>query len=180
MAVSEGPVFTSERLEYWRPQVADLAALYAIVTEPETEQFIGQRENISDQFERHMRNAGSWACYGYGSFSLRRRGEDAIVGTAGVFHSWRGLGADVDDMPEIGWILGRDHVGDGLGRECGAASLAWFDAEFGRQAVSCFVAADNAPSLAIAARLGFELRREALFPDGALVKVLIRPGDQRR
>ncbi len=175
--MSAGPVFSSERLDYWRPAAGDLAALYAIVTEPATARYIGPRDGVADQFERHLRNAGSWALYGYGCFTLRPRGSSEIVGTAGVFHSWRGLGEDVDDLPEIGWILRRDQVGRGLGFEAGRETLAWFDAAHGRATVTCFVAADNTPSLAIAARLGFELRREDLFPDGALVQVLIRPGD---
>lgn len=175
MALSDGPVLVSERLEYWRPRADDLAAIYAIVTDPETARFIGRRESIADQFQRNARNAGSWLLYGYGCFTLRPRGSDEIVGTTGVFHSWRGMGEDVDDKAEIGWILRRDQVGRGLGYESAKASLAWFDANYGRREVTCFVAVENAASLALAAKLGFVPMREAPFPDGEMVKVLVRP-----
>ena len=174
MAVNEGPLLVSERLEYWRPSALDLEEIYAIVTEPETARFIGRRESIADQFERSTRNAGSWLLYGYGCFTLRPRGGREIIGTAGVFHSWRGLGEDVDDRPEIGWILRRDQVGRGLGFEAASTSLAWFDAVHGRHTVTCFVAADNKPSLALAEKLGFTVLREARWPGGEIVKVLVR------
>ena len=128
----------------------------------------------AEHFERFCRNAGSWLLYGYGSFMLRERGGGELLGNAGVFHSFRGLGEDFDDAPEAGWILRADRVGQGLAREAMTAAFAWFEREHGRQRVVCMISPGNAPSLALAAKLGFAPMRDAQLPDGGAVRLLER------
>ena len=90
MAVSGTPLLVTERLELRVPARADLAPMMAIVGDPATGRFLGRDSSYADHFARFSRNAGSWLLYGYGCFTLRPRGSDEIVGTTGVFHSWRG------------------------------------------------------------------------------------------
>ena len=70
---------------------------------------------------------------------LRERGSGELVGNAGVFHSYRGLGEDFDDSPEAGWILRADRVGQGLAHEAMTAALAWFEREHGRRRIVCMI-----------------------------------------
>jgi RimJ/RimL family protein N-acetyltransferase len=170
------PLLVTQRLELWVPARDDIEAMYAIVTDPATRRFLPPTQTRADHFERFGRNAGSWLLYGYGSFTLRERGGGPI-GNAGVFHTIRGLGADFDDQPEAGWILRADKVGQGLAREAMEAVLAWFDREHGPRRVVCMIAPGNAPSLALAGRLGFAAIRDAQLPDGAPVRLFERlPG----
>jgi RimJ/RimL family protein N-acetyltransferase len=176
MAVSGAPLVVTARLELWLPTKADIVPMRAIAGDPATRRFL-PAQSPAAHFERFCRNAGSWLLYGYGSFSLRERGSGALIGNTGVFHSYRGLGADFDDQPEAGWVLRADRTGQGLAREAMEAALAWFAREHGRQRVVCMIAPDNAPSLALAARLGFTPMREAELPDGARVRLFERlPG----
>jgi RimJ/RimL family protein N-acetyltransferase len=174
MVVKHTPHLTTERLDLRLPVEADLAAMAWIVAHAETARFLGPAFNAADHFMRFTRNAGSWLLYGYGSFIVRLRGSEEVIGNCGVFHSWRGLGEDFDDSPEAGWILRHDQVGHGIGREAMTAALAWFDRVHGPQRMVCMIAAGNEPSMALAGKLGFTPLRDAVLPDGDAVRLFER------
>ena len=163
--MTDKPVLITERLELWRPQVSDRALLEAMMEPAAVRQYLGAMEpSTPDVVARLLRNAGSWSLYGYGTFMVRERGQSAIVGNCGVFHSWRGLGADFDDRPEAGWILAESHFGQGIAREAMDVVLAWFDREHGPRAVVAMISPENAPSLNLAGKLGFVPTRLATLP----------------
>lgn len=172
--MSRTPVIVTERLELWQPAPADFMAMHAIISDPETGRFLGTSASVADHYMRYGRNAGSWFLYGYGSFIVRLRGASEVAGNCGVFHSWRGLGADFDDVPEAGWILRRDLAGQGLAREAMEAALAWFEREHGRRRIVCMIGLGNEPSMRLAGRLGFAPMREAELPDGDTVRLFER------
>ena len=172
--MTEGPFLTTERLELWRPSVADMRAMHEVVLAPETARYLGPRAQFSDHATRFMRNAGSWFLYGYGALMLRLRGQDRVIGNCGVFHTFRGIGDDFDDHPEAGWIVAADHVGKGLAGEAMAAVLAWFESEHGAQRIVCMISPGNEPSLRLAARLGFAPFRDAELSNGETVGLLER------
>jgi RimJ/RimL family protein N-acetyltransferase len=172
--VTGRPFLTTERLELWQPRAGDMRAMHEVVTHPSTGRFLGPRAHFHDHAIRFMRNAGSWHLYGYGALMLRLRGEESVIGNCGVFHTFRGLGEDFDDHPEAGWIVAAEHEGRGLASEAMRAVLAWFDREHGRRRVVCMISPENAPSLALAAKLGFIAFRDAELPDGNAVRVLQR------
>lgn len=169
-----GPFLLTERLELWQPVRDDLTPLFEIISEAETRRYLGPEPAMPDHFMRFTRNAGSWTLYGYGTLMVRERGGDGtLLGNCGIFHSWRGLGEDFDDRPEAGWILRESAVGKGYAGEIMRAVLAWYDAAFGTEVV-CLIDPDNAPSLKLAAKLGFAPMRDGVMPDGGVVKLLRR------
>jgi RimJ/RimL family protein N-acetyltransferase len=173
--VKEGPFLTTERLELWRPRASDRPLLEAMMAPDAVRRFLGNMVPDSvDMHARLLRNAGSWSLYGYGTFMVRERGGEAIIGNCGVFHSWRGLGEDFDDKPEAGWILAESHFGKGIAREAMTAALSWFDHEHGPREVVCMIEPANGPSIALAERLGFKPTREAQLPDGAEIQLFSR------
>jgi len=172
--VTGKPFLTTEQLELWQPRVEDMRAMHEVVLDSRTGRFLGPREQFSDHATRFMRNAGSWFLYGYGALMLRLRGQDAVIGNCGVFHTFRGLGDDFDDHPEAGWIVAADHAGRGLGREAMEAVFDWFERDHGRRRTVCMIAVDNEPSLKLAARLGFTALRRTELPDGDAVQLLER------
>jgi RimJ/RimL family protein N-acetyltransferase len=175
--VNDKPFLTTERLELWQPRAADLKAMHAIVTHPATGRFLGSSAPLHEHATRFTRGAGSWFLYGYGPLMLRLRGEDALIGNCGVFHTFRGLGDDFDDNPEAGWIVAAGHVGQGLASEAMRAVLQWFEREHGPRRIVCMIAPENQPSLTLAAKLGFTPLRQAESPDGDGVWLLERlPG----
>ena len=174
MDLTGAPHLTTERLELRLPVAADVAAMGAIVGHPQTARYLGPRGGHADHFERFCRNAGSWLLYGYGAFMVRLRGSEELIGNSGVFHSWRGIGADFDDAPEAGWILRHDQVGRGLGLEAMSAVLGWFDHAHGPRRVVCMTAPENEASIRLAHKLGFASMRETVHPDGDAVVLFER------
>lgn len=152
------PVLTTARLELWQPRPGDLADLFDLTFAEETRRFLGQFVPTEmDSFARLLRNAGSWSLWGYGTFMVRLKGTDRIVANCGVFRSHRGFGADqgLDNVPEAGWIIHRDHWGQGIAREAMEAALTWFDAVHGPQRVACMIEQGHTASDQLAQRLGF-------------------------
>lgn len=163
--MSSRPLLTTARLELWRPQAADRPLIEAMMEPAAVRRYLGAAEpGAPDVFARLLRNAGSWALYGYGTFIVRERGERAIIGNCGVFHSWRGLGDDFDDRPEAGWILAESHFGKGVAREAMEAALAWFDRVHGPREIVAMISPENAPSINLARKLGFAPTRLATLP----------------
>jgi RimJ/RimL family protein N-acetyltransferase len=153
-----GPVLTTARFELWQPQADDLTGLFELTHDEETRRFLGGFVTSEvDSFARLLRNAGSWALWGYGTFMVRRRGEARILANCGIFRSHRGFGAEqgLDNVPEAGWIIHRDAWGQGVASEVMTAVLGWFDATHGHQRVACMIEEGHAASEAIAAKLGF-------------------------
>lgn len=152
------PLLTTDRLELWQPQPADLADLFDLTYAEETRQFLGSFvPSEADSFARLLRNAGSWSLYGYGTFIVRFKGAGGIVGNCGVFRSHRGFGADqgLDNVPEAGWIVHQDCWGQGLAREAMEAALVWFDQAHGKQRIACMIEEGHDTSDALAGKLGF-------------------------
>lgn len=150
------PVLRTERLELHRPQVGDLEGLFNLTANPETRRHLGPSEpSLADSFSRLMRNAGSWSLHGYGVFVIRLQGQQPILGTCGIFRSFRGFGKGMDDVPEAGWIIDADHWGQGYAREAMECAVAWFDAEHGGQRIACMIEEGHTPSHNLALSLGF-------------------------
>lgn len=150
------PFLTTGRLELWTPAAGDLDDLVRLLEGEGMTRFLGPaRADAFSQFERMNRNAGSWALYGYGTFYVRRRGENGIIGNCGVFHSWRGFGEGMDDVPEAGWVVRQDCWGQGVAGEVMQAALRWFDETHGPRRIACMIEEGNTASERLAAALGF-------------------------
>jgi RimJ/RimL family protein N-acetyltransferase len=168
------PFVVTERLELWQPRLEDVWSMHAIVTHAQTRRHLGRVDDRAEHYTRFQRGAGSWLLSGYGSLMVRLRGGSELIGNCGVFHSYRGMGDDFDDQPEAGWIIAHEHAGKGYASEAMAAVLAWFDAAHGPRRIICMIEPDNAASLALAAKLGFAVYRQAELPDGAAILLLER------
>jgi RimJ/RimL family protein N-acetyltransferase len=150
------PLLRTSRLELWQPRRGDIPGLVELIAAAETRRYLGHAEaNEPGQFSRLLRNAGGWSLYGYGNFIVRLAGEADIVGSCGVFHTWRGFGRGMDDVPEAGWIIRRDHWGMGLAGEAMRAILAWFDATHGPNRIAAMIEQGNVVSGRVAAALDF-------------------------
>ena len=159
----------TERLDLRPPTRDDIAPMHAIVSHPDTQRFLGPPDDFADHYARSQRNAGSWFLSDYGSFIVRERASGKVIGNCGVFHTYRGLGADMDDGPEAGWIIDAPYVGKGYAREAMEAALAWFDETHGPQRITAMIEPGNVASFALAARLGFHAFRKAAMEGVDLV-----------
>lgn len=170
-----GPLLTTDRFGLWRPRASDLDCLVGLVDDTETLRFLGPaRADRQNQFERLLRNAGSWALYGYGTFAVRPHGSDDLIASCGVFRSYRGFGQGMDDVPEAGWIVRRDHWGQGVAPEAMRAVLTWLDATHRLPRIACMIEAGNHASERVAEVLGFVACGQHQLESGALLNLFER------
>ncbi len=170
------PLLQTERFDLWQPRgPQDLAALCNLISDEETRRFLGHaRAELPAQWERFMRNAGSWAIYRYGVFQVRPRGDEDLIASIGVFHSWRGFDPSMDDQPEAGWIVRRDWWGRGVAVEVMRAVLAWFDATHAAPRIVAMIDQGNTASVKVAGKLGFARYGGFTDPDGTTLDMFER------
>lgn len=143
------------RLHLRQPIVEDFEAAHALIGSEAMRRYLSRDLSREDSFARHLRNAGCWALFGYGPFSVVERESGAYVGGCGLFRGLRGLGDDFDPYPEAGWVIGEPRWCRGYATEAMTAILAWFDAAHGGRSV-CMIAPGNLASQRIADRLGYK------------------------
>lgn len=149
-------VLETARLLMRPPVVDDLEALFQLTQPAPMRRFLSMEEaSREDAFARLLRNAGSWALYGYGTFIVREREGGAFVGSCGLFRTRRGLGPDFDESPEAGWIVAQQYWGRGYAVEAMRAAIDWFARSRGEQRTVCLIAPDHPASETVAARLGY-------------------------
>lgn len=171
----------SERLMLSVAGRDDYILMRDLVADPQVHRYLGPRADdpTTDMFSRALRAAGSWHLYGYGMFMIREKSTGAFVGQAGMFHTMRGFGKGLDDVPEAAWILAREHWGKGYAFEAMLTALEWFDAGFtgspdASARIACMIERDNAASVRLAERLGFARYDEHILPDGAVIDLFER------
>ncbi|WP_426959584.1 GNAT family N-acetyltransferase [Muricoccus radiodurans] len=153
-----GPVLTTDRLVLRPPVLADLDGWAALMADPVAARFIGGPQSRTVAWRGLTSAAGSWAVQGFGPFSVVERASGRWIGRIGP---WRPEGWPGD---EIGWALDRGAWGRGLAREGAAATMEWARTALRWREVIHVVHPDNAPSRALAGRLGSRLLRLGRLP----------------
>lgn len=167
------PRLETERLILREFRFEDFEPCLAMVANPRVAEHLGGPTLARDvAWDKFARNAGFWALFGYGLWVVEEKGTGRVAGNVGYGRFERGIG--LPDVPEGAWVLDEWAHGQGIGGEAMAAATTWADANLPDTGYVCIIAPENAPSLALAAKLGFaEFRREGY--KGAETVVLERP-----
>jgi RimJ/RimL family protein N-acetyltransferase len=115
----------------------------------------------AETWARLLRYGGLWALLGIGYWAVRDRASGRFVGDVGFADFHRDMVPSIRQIPEAGWMLVAWAHGRGYGREAVGAALAWLDARAARSV--CLIGPHNAPSLRLAAALGYGVPRETLL-----------------
>ena len=162
------PILRTERLTLSGHTPDDHDAIAAMWADPRVFHHIGGRARTREEvWTQMLRHIGQWTVFGRGMWVLRDRATGQVMGEAGLMDSRRTIAPPLDDAPEAGWILAGDAQGRGLAHEAMAAILGWTDAA-GIAPTQCIIDTGNAPSIRLAARLGYRDDREALYQDKAI------------
>jgi RimJ/RimL family protein N-acetyltransferase len=147
------PLLRTERLVVRAHRLGDFEAIAAMYAEPDTVRFIGAGEPHSREvvWSRLQRAAGAWPMLGYGFLAIEHAASGRVIGEAGFLERFAPTGER--RTPEAGWALAASARGRGYAGEAMAAILAWGDQRFER--TICVIAKENAPSIALAHRLGY-------------------------
>ena len=162
----EAPRIETERLVLRQYCKADFRPHLEIVGDAEVMRFVGGKGLTAEDCWRRLASAvGCWALLGFGGWAVVRRSDDQLIGTVGLFNAWRDMEPEFGEDPEMGWIFARQVHGQGLAYEACAAVLAWADQSLGGVPVWAIIAPENAPSLKLAERLGFERLADSVYSD---------------
>src|SRR5690606_22675347 len=128
--------------------------------EEETMRFIGGVAPRDAAWRGMASLAGSWALLGYGMFSGLRRDTGQWVGRLGPWPPGGRAGGWPGD--EVGWGLKASAMGQGFAAEGATAAIDWAFDHLGWDHVIHCIDKKNAPSIALAERLGSMREREDL------------------
>lgn len=173
--IREAPRIETERLVLrpWRRE--DFRPYHAILCQPEVHRHFGPEPMGQEECWRRMVAAsGMWGMVGFGGWAADRKTDGALIGTISLFNGWRELKPQFGDEPEMGWIFATEVHGHGLAGEACRAALDWADASLQPTPIWAIIAPANAPSIALAERLGFERHGETAYNDEPTL-VLRRP-----
>ena len=154
----------TDRLILRPPRAEDFGPYLEMCADPETFRFSERGPMSSDEaWTRLLRQAGHWSLLGHGLFTLIDKASGRFAGEAGLGDFRRNIGAHYDLAPEAGWATAPWARGRGLATEAMEAALAWTDARLGPVRTVCMIHAANAPSLRVAAKLGYAAYDERLY-----------------
>jgi RimJ/RimL family protein N-acetyltransferase len=143
--------------------LADLDELVRLHEDPEVARFMGppDREWLVGWVEGSQRE---WSELGYGRMTIRDRENGDFLGRIGL-KRWPQF-----EETEVGWALRPEARGRGIATEGAAATLEWAAERFDLPYVTAMIQPANAPSIAVAERLGMEpLREDELLGVGVTV-----------
>lgn len=175
--MSEAPVIETERLRLRAHRRSDYPACKALWQHPETARFIGGGGVQDDQavWFRLLRYGGMWPLLGFGFWVFEDKTNLAYLGEGGLLDAVRGI-PFLEHMPEAGWAVMPEAAGKGIATEAMRAILAWTDANLHVTRAGCVIDPGNAPSLRVAAKLGFEeVDRSALNGEPVILLHRERP-----
>lgn len=153
-----GPTLTTERLILRPPAHEDFDGFAEMALEEETMRFIGGVAARDAAWRGMAALTGSWALLGYGMFSVLKRDTGEWIGRLGPWRPGGKQGGWPGD--EVGWGVKKSAMGQGYAAEGATAAMDWAFQSLGWDHVIHCIDKDNAPSIALAQRLGSQLERE--------------------
>jgi RimJ/RimL family protein N-acetyltransferase len=103
-----------------------------------------------------------WSERGHGRVAIADPEDDRMLGRTGLKY------LPAYGETELGWTLGAGARGRGIATEAAAAALAWGFERLDVPCVTALIDFDNAPSIAVAERLGMTPLREDVYEGDAL------------
>jgi RimJ/RimL family protein N-acetyltransferase len=142
----------SDRLVLERPRVEDGDAWAAILAAPEIDEEAWPAQlRTPEQIRATASTAvAHWDAHGFGPWSVRARGEDDVIGRAGLSMA---IAAGRPEV-EVGWWIAPRCWGGGLATEAARAAIQAGRVHLGLREVASWTTPANAASLAVMAKLG--------------------------
>ncbi len=159
----------TERLLLRKPRLEDAADLAVAYADPETVRYIGDgstatREQVEQGIAFWLER---WEANGVGLFSMERHEDGRVIGRSG-FLVWDGGAWEVANFAdageraevELGWLVAREHWGQGYATEAALAMRDWGIAERGFTRLISIIGHSNARSVRVAEKIGERYERD--------------------
>ena len=150
------PPLETERLTLRGHTEEDFSEYAEMWGDPRVTRHVGGRPFTSEEcWHRLLRGVGHWHVLGFGYWVLREKRSTRFVGEVGFADLRREIDPPLGATPEMGWVLSPWSHGQGFATEAIAPVLAWANRQWGERRLVCMIDPDNAPSLRVAAKVGF-------------------------
>jgi RimJ/RimL family protein N-acetyltransferase len=148
----------TDRLLLRPPRIEDFDAYAANMADLEAARFIGGQQPRALAWRGFLASAGAWMIQGFSMFSVIEKASGQWIGRLGPWYpdGWPGT--------EVGWGLVRAAWGKGYALEGATAAIDWAFEHLGWDEVIHSIHPDNAPSQALARRLGSTCRGPGKLP----------------
>lgn len=167
--MTTAPTLHTARLTLRPHRVADFEACCRLWADPVVTRFIGGRPNSGEEvWSRMLRYAGHWALMDFGYWVVIETATGQLVGEAGLADFRRDITPAFGGTPETGWAMLSAFHGQGYAREALVAILDWATTH-GHGRTVCMIDPDNAPSLRLAAALGYREYARTLYKGAASI-----------
>jgi RimJ/RimL family protein N-acetyltransferase len=142
-------------LRAWRQ--GDAAPFAEMCADVELMRYLGGQMDETNAWRRMATYVGHWALRGYGSFALQDKASGELAGYCGIY--------DPDGWPEreINWGLRRKFMGRGFITEAAERVRTYAYEDLAFSTIASCIDMENAPSIAVARRLGAGLDRTVIF-----------------
>jgi RimJ/RimL family protein N-acetyltransferase len=162
------PEIITDRLVLRPPLAEDFEPWARFSSDPDVMRFIGGVQPRAIAWRGFLTMVGAWQIQGFAMFSVIERNSGQWIGRIGPWmpEGWPG--------PEVGWGLSAEHQGKGYALEAATASIDWAFDHLGWTEVIHSIDPANAPSQALAIRLGSTNRGPGTLPppfDAARIEI---------
>lgn len=145
------PTIETERLVLRGFTADDVEPLAAIHGDEQTVKFLGgvPDATLFGAYDKILAYLGHWALNGFGRWAVVEKASGRMIGRTGFLdapYEWPGN--------ELGWTFLREMWGKGYATEAATAARDFGFREIGMERVISMIHPDNAPSQAVAGRLG--------------------------
>lgn len=159
------PVLQTPRLQLRAHRLEDFQAFADMWADPLVHRYLSANPSTREEsWIRLLRYAGLWNFLGYGCWAIEERASGRCIGDIGYADFKRGIPM-LEGVPEMCWVLAAEAHGKGYASEAVAAALAWGREHFGEHHCACIIAPDNAGSVKVATKAGFQLEAQTTYRD---------------
>ena len=160
------PVLETARLMLRPFRASDMEPNAAALADPDVVRHLGGTPlSREDSWRRLLTASGLWPLFGYGYWAVERREDGAWLGQVGFGDFHRDMTPPIVGLPEMGWVFAPEGQGQGYATEAVVAALAWADEVIRAPEIVAIIAPENAASIRVAEKTGFEDRSEARYRD---------------
>lgn len=161
----------TERLVLRQFRESDLDVYAQICADPEVMQYVGAGQPLTraEAWRSIATILGHWQLRGFGLWAVETKAHPQMIGRIGCWQpeGWPDF--------ELGWLLGRDHWGQGYAIEAARSSLRYAFETLARPQIISLIKPGNQRSINVATRLGETLEGTTdIFGDPILVYGLSR------
>ena len=164
--LTSAPTLETERLTLRALRADDLDALFDIWSHQDVIRFLGGTPlGREDTWRRSVTASGLWPLIGFGYWIVELKEDGRLVGQAGFADFKRDMEPSIEGEPELGYIFHPSVHGQGIAFEACQAALHWTDTNLAAPSVPAIISPDNAASIRLAERLGFDRGPDAIYRD---------------